>query len=72
MGITSKRLKELGLVDQIVLEPLGGAHRDLKYMALNLKNALLENLDFLEGMPLDKLLHQRYQRLMNFGNFNEA
>jgi len=72
MGITSKRLKELGLIDQIVPEPLGGAHRDLKAMALNLKNALLENLEYLEGMPLDKLLDQRYQRLMNFGNFNET
>jgi acetyl-CoA carboxylase carboxyl transferase subunit alpha len=72
MGITSKRLKELGLIDQIVPEPLGGAHRDLKSMALNLKNALLENMEYLEGMPLDKLMDQRYQRLMKFGNFNEA
>jgi acetyl-CoA carboxylase carboxyl transferase subunit alpha len=72
MGITSNRLKKLGLVDQIVPEPLGGAHRDLKSMALNLKSALLENLEYLEGMPLDKLLDQRYQRLMEFGNFNEA
>jgi acetyl-CoA carboxylase carboxyl transferase subunit alpha len=72
MGITSKRLKELELVDQIVPEPLGGAHRDVKSMALNLKNALLENLEYLEGMPLDKLLDQRYQRHMNFGNYNET
>ena len=65
-------LKELGLIDQIVAEPLGGAHRDVKNMALNLKNALLENMEYLEGMPLDKLLDQRYQRHMNFGNFNET
>jgi acetyl-CoA carboxylase carboxyl transferase subunit alpha len=72
MGITSKRLKELELVDQIVPEPLGGAHRDVKTMALNLKSALLENLEYLEGMPMDKLLDQRYQRHMNFGNFTES
>ena len=72
MGITSKRLKELGLIDQVVPEPLGGSHRDVKSMALNLKNALLENLEYLERLPLDKLIDQRYQRLMNFGNFNEA
>jgi acetyl-CoA carboxylase carboxyl transferase subunit alpha len=72
MGITSKRLKELGLIDHIVPEPLGGAHRDVKAVALNLKNALLENLEYLEAMPLDKLLDQRYKRHMNFGNFHEA
>jgi len=72
MGITSKRLKDLGLIDHIVPEPLGGAHRDVKAIAKNLKNVLLENLEYLEGIPLDKLLDQRYQRHMNFGNFHEA
>jgi acetyl-CoA carboxylase carboxyl transferase subunit alpha len=71
MGITSKRLKELGLIDQIVNEPLGGAHRDVDVVALNLKNALRENLDVLESMSLDKLLDNRYQRLMQYGNFEE-
>ncbi len=71
MGITSERLKELALVDQIVNEPLGGAHRDLDGMASNLKAALLENLDVLDSIPLDKLLENRYQRLMQYGNFTE-
>lgn len=69
MGITSDRLKELGLIDQIVSEPLGGAHRDLDVVALNLKNALSENLDVLQSMSLDKLLDNRYERLMQYGNF---
>lgn len=72
MGITSGRLKELGLIDQIVNEPLGGAHRDMDATALNLKNALLENLEVLESIALDKLLENRYQRLMSFGNYEEG
>jgi acetyl-CoA carboxylase carboxyl transferase subunit alpha len=72
MGITSDRLKELGFIDQIVKEPLGGAHRDMDAMAQNLKNALLENLDVLESVSLDKLLDNRYQRLMAYGNFEES
>ena len=71
MGITSERLKELGLVDEIVKEPLGGAHRDHDAMAANLKAALLEDLDVLESIPLDKLLENRYQRLMQYGNYVE-
>ncbi len=71
MGITSARLKELELVDEIVKEPLGGAHRDPDGMASNLKTALLENLDVLDSIPLDKLLENRYQRLMQYGNFSE-
>jgi len=71
MGITSARLKELELVDEIVKEPLGGAHRDPDGMASNLKTALLENLEVLDSIPLDKLLENRYQRLMQYGNFSE-
>ncbi|WP_455203640.1 acetyl-CoA carboxylase carboxyltransferase subunit alpha [Kaarinaea lacus] len=71
MGITSTRLKELGLIDQIIPEPLGAAHRDAETMSFNLKNALLENLEYLEAIPLDKLMEQRYERHMNFGNFTE-
>ncbi len=71
MGVTSERLKELELVDQIINEPLGGAHRDPDSMANSLKAALLENLDVLDSIPLDKLLENRYQRLMQYGNFTE-
>ena len=72
MGITSQRLKELELVDQVINEPLGGAHRDIEAMSANLKSALLENLELLESTPLDKLLEQRYTRLMQYGNFEET
>jgi len=69
MGITSDRLKELELIDSIVPEPLGGAHRDVDAMARNLKNALLEYLEHLTTVPIDKLLEERYQRLMSYGQF---
>ncbi|MBL1278069.1 MAG: acetyl-CoA carboxylase carboxyl transferase subunit alpha [Ectothiorhodospiraceae bacterium] len=71
MGITSARLKELELIDQIISEPLGGAHRDVDAVAMNLKNALRENLDILEAMPMDELMDSRYERLMQYGNFEE-
>lgn len=71
MGLTAPRLQELELVDQIVSEPLGGAHRDVEAMAERLKQALKDNLEVLDAVPLDKLLDQRYQRLMQYGNFNE-
>ncbi len=71
MGITSTRLKELGLVDQVIGEPLGGAHRNVEMTAQNMKDALLENLDMLESQPLDELLDNRYERLMQYGNFEE-
>ena len=71
MGLTAPRLQELELVDQIISEPLGGAHRDMENMAERLKLALKENLEVLDAVPLDKLLDQRYQRLMQYGNFNE-
>jgi acetyl-CoA carboxylase carboxyl transferase subunit alpha len=71
MGLTAPRLHELGLVDHIVTEPLGGAHRDPDGMAGRLKQALLDSLEVLDAIPLDKLLDQRYQRLMQYGNFSE-
>ena len=72
MSITSERLKDLGLIDDIIPEPLGGAHRDVDAMAKILRRALWENLNHLEQMPLENLLEARYQRLMNYGQFNGA
>ncbi|MCV6588113.1 MAG: acetyl-CoA carboxylase carboxyl transferase subunit alpha [Marinobacterium sp.] len=72
MGITAERLYELGLVDQIVSEPLGGAHRDAPLMAANLKKHLLETLDRLEAMDGAERLERRYQRLMSYGLGGEA
>lgn len=67
MGLTAPRLKELGLIDNIVPEPLGGAHRDFDQMAANLKQRLLD--DLAELAPLDEtaLTDRRYQRLMSYG-----
>lgn len=72
MGITAPRLRELGLIDEIVPEPLGGAHRDLDAMAANLKQSLLATLDTLENVPTEKLLEARYARLMQYGKFEEV
>jgi acetyl-CoA carboxylase carboxyl transferase subunit alpha len=69
LGITAPRLKELGLIDEVVTEPEGGAHRDLPVHMHNVKAALLRALDLAESMPLDKLLERRYQRLMSMGQF---
>ncbi|MDH5361386.1 MAG: acetyl-CoA carboxylase carboxyl transferase subunit alpha [Gammaproteobacteria bacterium] len=71
MGITSERLQELGLIDNIVPEPLGGAHRDAVAIATSLKHSLIQALDELEGMDYEQLLERRYQRLMSYGNFEE-
>jgi acetyl-CoA carboxylase carboxyl transferase subunit alpha len=69
MGITSQRLKDLGLIDGIIDEPLGGSHRDTAATVQNVKHTLLETLNNLSSIPVDKLLEQRYQRLMQYGSF---
>ncbi len=71
MGLTAPRLKELGLIDHIINEPLGGAHRDPDMIANNLKLALQESLEIVDATPLDKLLDQRYTKLMQYGNYAE-
>jgi acetyl-CoA carboxylase carboxyl transferase subunit alpha len=72
LGITAPRLKELGLIDGIIPEPLGGAHRDVEQMAATLKQTLVQQLHQLEPIPLDKLLADRYQRLMSYGHVKEG
>jgi acetyl-CoA carboxylase carboxyl transferase subunit alpha len=72
LGITAPRLKSLGLIDDIVDEPLGGAHRDPEAMQTNLRERLREALDSLREQPLDTLLNARYGRLMGYGKFKEA
>lgn len=71
LGITAERLLSLGLVDKIVPEPLGGAHRDWEAMFGNLRRVLSENLAELRNQPLDGLLNKRYERLMAYGRFKE-
>ncbi len=67
LAITSDRLLQLGLVDEVIEEPLGGAHRDPDSAAQSLKQALLHHLQQLQGSDTEKLVEQRYQRLMNYG-----
>lgn len=67
MGMAAPRLKELGLVDQLIPEPLGGAHRHAEETASRIKAALLKQLAELDGYDTEGLLEQRYQRLMSFG-----
>ena len=72
MGITAERLHKLGLVDEVISEPLGGAHRDSKAMADNMRSALTQTLTDLQILPLTVLLEQRRQKLAAYGVFKEA
>jgi acetyl-CoA carboxylase carboxyl transferase subunit alpha len=72
LGITSGKLRDLGMVDRIIPEPLGGAHRDVDAVADNVKQALLETLGELQRLPLDELVAARYQRLQGYGQFTDA
>jgi acetyl-CoA carboxylase carboxyl transferase subunit alpha len=67
LGLNAQRLHELKLIDQVIPEPLGGAHRDHQAMASTIKNILLNHLSTLQQIPLDQLLEQRYQRLLAVG-----
>jgi acetyl-CoA carboxylase carboxyl transferase subunit alpha len=69
LGLTAGRLKELDLIDEIINEPLGGAHRDPDAVAENLRAALAEALARLDTIPADELVERRQQRLMAFGQF---
>jgi acetyl-CoA carboxylase carboxyl transferase subunit alpha len=72
LGITAARLKTLGLIDRIVPEPLGGAHRDPEQMLQNLRRALTEARRDLGKLSADKRLEVRYQRLMAYGKYKET
>ena len=72
LAITSDRLKALGLVDRIVPEPLGGAHRSPEVVMASLRTALKEELTKLKSKSIKMLLVSRYERLMSYGNFKEV
>ena len=72
MGITAGRLKTLGLIDKIISEPLGGAHRDHAAMAQNLKKALQDALRSFANKGVDELIEARFDRLMDYGKFKEV
>ena len=69
MGITAQRLKSLGLVDKVVREPIGGAHRNPLQMGKRLKAVIMNELDALEAKPVDRLLDDRYARLRGYGAY---
>ncbi|MBD8898083.1 acetyl-CoA carboxylase carboxyltransferase subunit alpha [Rhodanobacter sp. DHG33] len=71
LGLTAPRLLELGLVDKVIREPLGGAHRNPHSMAIRLKAVLMNQLDELTPLPVDTLLEQRYRRLRSYGAYQE-
>jgi acetyl-CoA carboxylase carboxyl transferase subunit alpha len=71
MNITSERLKELELIDDVIQEPLGAAHRDIELAGQNLKAALLKSIRVLDKLSVDELLVKRYQRLSNYGVYIE-
>ena len=72
LAITATRLKAFGLIDKIVPEPLGGAHRDYDAMMQSMKKALQEIWRQLREQPIDKLAESRFERLMGYGQFKEA
>ena len=71
LGITSDRLHELNLVDEVIMEPLSGAHRDLEKTCENMRSSLKENLSRLTKMDVNALLETRYERLTSYGVFKE-
>jgi len=71
MGITSDRIREQGFVDEVVREPVGGAHRDFATITANLKETLSRHLAELQESDTETLLARRYQRIMNFGVYTE-
>ncbi|MEO8526558.1 MAG: acetyl-CoA carboxylase carboxyltransferase subunit alpha [Caldimonas sp.] len=72
LGITAHRLKALGLVDKIVNEPVGGAHRDAKQMAAFLKRALNDAFRQVSDLPVRELMQRRYDRLQAYGRFTDT
>jgi len=71
LGITAPRLKQLGLIDKVLSEPPGGAHRDPAAMTVTLKKALTEALRALKEPPLDTLLETREDKILSYGKYKE-
>jgi acetyl-CoA carboxylase carboxyl transferase subunit alpha len=71
LGITSDSLKRLGLVDEVISEPLGGAHKEPDEVALRIADCIEKQLDELSALTTDQLLEQRYQRLLSYGVFQD-
>ena len=71
LGLTADRLRELGLVDRVLSEPLGGAHRDPQLMGASLKKTLTDQMRQFNAMNLDDLVSRRLERLLAYGKFEE-
>jgi len=71
LKISAEELKELGLIDDIIDEPLEGAHRDPKQAALNLKNYFLKSLDELRNLSIEEMIQKRYEKYLNYGKYTE-
>ncbi|MGJ4730504.1 acetyl-CoA carboxylase carboxyltransferase subunit alpha [Luteimonas sp. SDU101] len=72
LGLTARRLRGLGLVDKVVREPIGGAHRNPRQTAIRLKTVLMNELDALDQLPLDELVAARYRRLRGYGAYENV
>lgn len=72
LGITANRLKTLGLIDKVINEPVGGAHRDHAMMMVTMKRALQDALKNLQDQPIDQLLNDRFEKIMQYGQFKEV
>lgn len=72
MGITATKLKDVGLIDHIIREPLGSAHRDVDETARNIKTALIDSLEKFEKLGLEELLEDRYKRLTSYGEILDS
>ena len=68
MKVSAKELKKISIVDEIISEPLGGAHRNYDEVSESIKNSLLKNLKSLQKLSIDKLIERRYQRLLKIGS----
>jgi acetyl-CoA carboxylase carboxyl transferase subunit alpha len=72
MGVSAERIAKLGVVDEVLKEPLGGAHRDPQAMCDSVREALLRNLNELQAQPVDQLIATRHKRLRGYGVYSEA
>ena len=72
LGITADRLKKIGLIDQVITEPAGGAHRDPAKLMHSVRDALVAALDEVVGLKIERLLERRFERFMQYGKFAEA
>jgi len=72
LKISAEELKELGLIDDIIDEPLEGAHRDYKTTALNIKKYFLEQIKNLKELSKETLLQKRFEKYLNYGSFKES